>query len=327
MKDEKPWNKPFSQRINKMPLNDYIKNENLTIAYQIFANALSAIKIKTGNFRSKTGATHRKFSLKDSLAYIGLMKSDYDNYGSLKDVRGWDILEVGPGDNLGIPLLYFAAGANKVTALDRFYSYRDTKQQKAIYDALIARLPPEEQARAGKAFSSREECIFDPGAIDCLYGTGIDDPGIIDRLGKYDLIISRAVMMEVCNLEPALENLNKMLKPGGLMLHKVDFRDYWMFSKHHHPLTFLTLGDRLWKMMSSHRANSNRRLLNVYQEQFGRLGLTVLVPHRTRYQVPENDEKKWLDAIRKRLQPGYRDLPDDILLTSGAFIVAEKPVH
>lgn len=310
-----------------MAANDHIKNKSAMIAYQILANFISMVKIKGGNYNSMTGATHRKFSLKDSLAYIDRMRSDYDNYGSLTDVRGWDILEIGPGDNLGIPLLYFAAGANKVTALDRFYSHRDTKQQKAIYDALISRLPPGERTRAEKAFSSREDCVFDPGAIDCIYGTGIDDPGIIGRLGKYDLIISRAVMMEVCNLEAALENLVKMLKPGGLMLHKVDFRDYWMFSKHHHQLTFLTIGDRLWKMMSSHRANSNRRLLNVYQEQLGRLGLAVRVLQRTKYQVGERGEKEWLAEIRGRLLPRYRDLPDEILLTSGAFIVAEKPVN
>jgi SAM-dependent methyltransferase len=255
------------------------------------------------------------------------MKADYDRNGPLNDVRGWEILEIGPGDNLGIPLLYYAAGAKRVTALDRFYSYRDKTQQKAIYDALIERLPAEQRERAEKAFSDRAESKFNPEAIDCIYGTGIDDPRNIDRLGKYDLIISRAVLMEVCHLEQALENLVRMLKPGGLMLHKVDFRDYWMFSKHHHPLTFLTIDDKLWKMMSSHRANSNRCLLNVYQEEMGRMGLTVRVPQRTRYQVPENGEKNWLETIRNKLQPRYRYLPDDVLLTSGAFIVAEKPVN
>jgi len=308
-----------------VPLNDHIKNKALTIGHQLFANLLGFLKIKAGYIRSRTGATHRKFSLKDSLAYIDRMKSDYDNFGSLGDVSRWDILEIGPGDNLGIPLLYFAAGAKKATALDRFYSYRDANQQKAIYDALIERLPAEQRERAEKAFSDRAESKFNPEAIECLYGTGIDDPRIIDRLGKYDLIISRAVMMEVCNLEQALENLVRMLKPGGLMLHKVDFRDYWMLSKHHHPLTFLTIDNKLWKMMSSHRANSNRRLLNVYCEELGRLGLTVEIPQRTKYQAKDHDENKWLSQIKDKLLPRYKILPDDILLTSGAFIVAKKP--
>jgi SAM-dependent methyltransferase len=310
-----------------MPANDFIKTKSAMILYQIVANSLSLMKIRAGYIRSRTGATHRRFSLQDSLSYIDLMKADYDRYGPLDDVRGWEILEVGPGDNLGIPLLYYAAGAKKATALDRFYSYRDANQQKAIYDALIERLPAEQRERAEKAFSDMAESKFNPEAIDCIYGTGIDDPRIIDRLGKYDLIISRAVMMEVCNLEQALENLVRMLKPGGLMLHKVDFRDYWMFSKHRHPLTFLTIDDKLWKMMSSHRANSNRRLLNVYCEELGRLGLTVEIPQRTKYQAKDHDENKWLSQVKDKLLPRYKILPDDILLTSGAFIVAEKPVN
>ncbi len=307
-----------------MPANDFIRNKTAMIAYQVSANLLSRIKIESGNFKSRTGSTHLRFSLQDSLAYIGLMKSDYDKYGPLTDVRGWEILEIGPGDNLGISLLYYAAGAQKVTALDRFYSYRDTNQQKIIYDALIEKLPAAQRERAGKAFSDRAESEFDPAAIDCIYGTGIDDPDIVGRLGRYDLIISRAVLMEVYHLEQALENLAKMLKPGGLMLHKVDFRDYWMFSKHHHPLTFLTINDRLWRMMSSHRANSNRHLLNSYFEKLSQLGLRVETPLKTKYNVDE-DETKWLSDIKGKLLPRYRQLSDDILLTSGAFIVAKKP--
>ena len=79
------------------------------------------------------GATHQRFELEGGLEYIDRVFSDYLTYGSLgpADLEGARILELGPGDNLGVALRFAAAGAAEATPMS-FLSGKDGRQYVVI---------------------------------------------------------------------------------------------------------------------------------------------------------------------------------------------------
>ena len=61
-----------------------------------------------------------------------------------------------------------------------------------------------------------------------------------------DVIISRAVLEHVFDLDTAFGAMHRLLKPGGRMAHKVDLRDHGLFTDGgQNALEFLTVSDRL----------------------------------------------------------------------------------
>src|SRR5262249_61861434 len=95
---------------------------------------------------SSSGSTHTGKTLDESLDYIDLVAADYLIYSGLpaEALRGRRVLEVGPGDNLGVAMKLLVAGASQVVSLDRFYSHRNPQQQEQIYRGLRGRLSEDE---------------------------------------------------------------------------------------------------------------------------------------------------------------------------------------
>ena len=74
------------------------------------------------------------------------------------------------------------------------------------------------------------------GEIKHTHGYGIDDALNLFKKGSFDLIISRAVLEHIYYIEKAFNVMDVLLKSGGIMIHKIDFRDHGMFSENgFHP--------------------------------------------------------------------------------------------
>ena len=125
------------------------------------------------------------------------------------------------------------AGCATVELVDRFESRRSAAQQAQVYQAIAARHGLDRPDSTGR---------WDDEHL----------PGIIWRLGssaehyfarqaldgqqRYDLIVSR--QRNTWN-DPGVVVSIRRLRPGGRMVHKIDFRDHGMFTPAHSELTFL----------------------------------------------------------------------------------------
>src|SRR4051794_2146586 len=89
------------------------KSKNAIILFKIFDNWRLERRIRAGHIETIHGSTHLKSSLSESLAYINKQFSDYLGYAALTPewLRDRQIVELGPGDNLGVALKFVAAGA------------------------------------------------------------------------------------------------------------------------------------------------------------------------------------------------------------------------
>jgi hypothetical protein len=136
--------------------------------------------------------------------------------------------------------------------------------------------------------------------------------------------------------------MNTLLSPGGVMAHKIDLRDDEMFSGNGmNPLTFLTISDSVYRLMTVGSGRCNRRLIDYYRRVMNELAYesrffvtcvlgekSELVPHKEKI-VPSVDYSQSAHAlvneIRPHLQDNYRLLTDEDLLISGIFLIAIKP--
>ena len=318
--------------------------KSVVIAGHIVRNVQSRIRAAAGGSGASVGATHLGLDLQASLAYIRRVYDEYLKFGGLTeaDLVGKRVLEIGPGDNLGVPLLFLAAGAAHATGLDKFYSHRDAAQQKRIYEALRSELSEGQRARFDRAIRLEPEPDFVREYLRYSYGVGIEEAE--QRLAgeRFDLIVSRVALQDVVLFEATFRVMDRLLSPGGLMVHKIDLRDYGLFPRTlYHPLTFLTVSDPVYGMMTSHRGLPNRHRMGDYRRMLEGLGykvsfmVTGLLGVRGELASPRpvvtpgvdygEETQRLIAQIRPRLLPRFRELAEEELAVEGFFAIARKP--
>ena len=318
------------------------QSKTLIIAHRIFDNWRRRRAFKAGNTVTAYGSTHEFWSLEKSVSYIGQVYSEYLEYSGLGPdaFRGRRILEVGPGDNFGVAVKFLIAGATQVVLLDKFYSERNVDQQTRIYQAIRKQLSPEETAVFDDAIKLENGIDLNPKRLQYIYGHGVEEADQILEPESFDFIVSRAVIHNVYDIDRGFEAMDHLLKPGGYMLHKIDLSDEKMFSSRGmHPLTFLTIPERVYYLMASDSGKPNRKLISDYREQLQKrgyeakllvtavLGEGPLTPYKETIKPGMGYSEKTLaliNQIRPKLATPYRERSDVELATTGIFMVATK---
>jgi len=316
----------------------------IIVAGHVYDNVKSKARLLGGNLETPHGATHYGWPVEKSLAYINEVFCDYLEYSRLppKAIRGWRVLEIGPGDNLGVALNFLAAGAAQVVCIDKFHSKRDEAQQMRIYRALRGTYSGEERQRFDEAISLDDGITLNPRRLQYLSGTAIEEAKALFSPGSFDLIVSRAVLMEIADCDRAFATMNHLLRPGGRLIHKIaPLRDYEMFRANgYHPLEFLTIPEHLYACMVSDCGKPNRRLISYYRSKMrdlnysattpivNLLGNSKFAPYRVMPPQSDPGYRKALSlvrAIRPRLAKQFRSCPDEDLMIEDFFLVAQKP--
>ena len=316
------------------------RSKTAIIIYKVFDNRRLRKRVASGDIETTHGSTHLNQSVANSLAYIEKQFADYIKYAGLS-LQGKRILELGPGDNLGVALKFLAAGAASVVCLDRFYSKRDTGHEREIYKALRERLGAEEQARFDQAVTLTDNVQFNPEKLQSVYGVSLEE--FADKLAndheKFDLILSCAVLEEIYDPDPVFAAMNRLLKPGGNLVHVIDLGDYGMFrNQGMHPLTFLTISESIYKRMASDSGLPNRKRLRYYVEKMKELGyqskffVTSVLPKGRLEPAAEyapgrfNHDSNLVAEIRSKLAGDFKNLDEEQLLIDGVLLVATKSV-
>ena len=329
------------QRITK-------RSKTAIIAYRIYENWSTKRRFKSGNTESSLGSTHRGRTVSESLSYINTQVDDYVAYWGIPPsaVAGKRVLEIGFGDNVGVALRFIALGASHVTCLDKFYATRDTQQEHSIYSALREMLDDESRARFDEAIELKDTVSINPQKIRCIYGVDLEDSRELADGPPFDLVISRAALQDIYQPESAFAAMNRLLIPGGYMIHKIDLSDQGMFVHHGmNPLTFLTIQEPVYRLMANGSGRPNRKLIGDYfsilkalkldarlliTDVIGRKGKGDLRPHQETLDIKADHSRCALDfvkEIRPRLIDRFKRLSDVELMISGIFMIARKPTE
>ena len=313
------------------------------ILYKIYDNHRLKKNVAAGEIETSHGSTHLNSSISNSLAYIEKQFNDYVKYAGFSPnyLKGLRILELGPGDNLGLALKFLAAGADSVVCIDRFYAKRNSEHERKIYESLRDSLGDEDRARFDQAVSLFDNVQFNPQRLQSLCGV------ILERFAndlarnnqRFDLILSCAVLEEIYDPDPVFAAMDRLLAPGGCLVHIIDLGDYGIFrDQGMHPLTFLTISNPIYKRMASDSGLPNRKRLGYYVEKMKELRyqakffVTSLLPNGRLEPAAEYEPGKFKDhsnvvaPIRTKLANDFKDVDDDELLIDGVLLVAQKPL-
>jgi SAM-dependent methyltransferase len=314
------------------------------IATNIGADSLRRIGWISGQIGQAAVLNPPESGLERDVAKTRGIYQSYLCYAGWKDARiaGKRILELGPGYHMGVPLLFAAHGASFVAGLDKFVPFQTGPYFREFYSRLRDTLPDGEKASFDDAIQSQPRLALGPGRAQHIYGKEL--PDVVNDLGpgSFDLIGSNAVIEEMYDPEPIFQAQDRLLRPGGLMVHKIDLRDYGMFTKYGFPaLEFLTVPEWAYRHMAETSGQPNRRRVNYYRDVARRLGYAyaIYVTHilgvEKELVSPKQTIQRNLDysdfslqtirEIRPRLSPQFRELSDADLLVQGIFFVARKP--
>lgn len=262
----------------------------------------------------------------------------------LREIPG-TVAELGPGDSLGVGLAAILCGASRYYALD-VEEYANTAANLAVLDELVEmfrtraprpsagwpdfdshldeRLFPshiltDERLCASLAQSRIDgirDAIANPAhsrdGISVKYIVPWTDASVLAR-GSVDVLLSHSVLEHVVDLEGTYRALALWLKPGGLMSHQIDFDSHGIstawngYRAYSESFWHVLLGKRLY-MINREPLSSHVRLLRA-----NGLEVTCLM------QAMRTD-----GIARSRLAPRWRNLSDDDLNCSGAFVQARR---
>ncbi|HJQ69747.1 MAG TPA: hypothetical protein VKA70_12280 [Blastocatellia bacterium] len=323
-----------------------LRSKAVIIAFNIYNNYRVKRRFKVGNAESDHGVAHIAMSLEESLRYIDRSYEKFLQWPGFSPATfaGKRILEVGTGDNLGLALRFISAGAASVVSLDKFYSKRDPEQQRNIYLAMRDRIKGDERKRFDEAIDLTHGIEFNKAKLRYVYGTGVEEADKLLGEASFDFIISKGALQDVYDIDSAFAGMDKLLVPGGLMLHTMDLSDQGMFSKNgFHPLTFLTIPDSVYRLMSVYSGKANRRLTSYYRQKMDDLGYESkflatriigepqeLLPHKEKIELGADYTEAKLalvQSIRPKLVQRYARMTDEELLVSGIYLVAKKPAR
>lgn len=253
------------------------------------------------------------------------------------------VVELGPGDSLGIGLMALLAGAEQYYALDAV-RHASTETNLVVFDELAKLLTDRTPIPSGGEYAEilpeLDDYTFPTQILSETRLTQTLTPDRLSRLrhalagdlttgpiryiapmgrmheipaDSVDLILSQAVMEHVDQLEETYAECFRCLKPGGYMSHQIDLRchdtapewnGHWKYSK----LTWrLMRGNRPWFI--------NRQPYSMHIELVKQCGFSL------RAQITQSGN----DGIpRKHLAKGFKKLSESDLLTAGVLILASK---
>jgi SAM-dependent methyltransferase len=315
-------------------LKDIVKRSSFGVCgYLIATDRAAAMRYSLGYTSTDSGMTHASLSVEASIAYITEVFYDYKRYSGVKKFHG-RVVEVGPGDNCSVGLLFLADGCERADLVDRFYSRRDSHHQSLIYEKLLEVHP--ELKKFCKGYPA-DESAFD--GINRYYGEEASAERFFRNHGPYDFIFSRSTLEHIYDIAPALGSMANALKSEGMLLHKVDLRDHRMFSEKFHELRFLEVSDWLYPQMTRASGRPNRVRVDQYREALQKERLTFsllvtrlagvgdIVPHQPYERIPEELRQKsiaYVRSVKARFARSLRAVLDEDLSIDGFFLVARK---
>lgn len=226
---------------------------------------------------------------------------------------GFSFLELGPGDSLASAVIGRAYGAARSWLVDAgAYASRDMD----VYRRLVELLRRE---RPGTALDALAQAR-DTGALLAASNATYLEHGLASLRavpdGACDLIFSQAVLEHVPRAEVAatLAEIHRILKPGGVSTHQIDFRDHLGGG-----LNNLRFSERLWEAPWFARGSgfyTNRLRLSQMTGMMAAAGFDVTVAHASRWD--------WCPLKGRQLARAFRVMSEEDRVTWEAFVVLRK---
>lgn len=248
----------------------------------------------------------------DYFAKLGVEQSEVERF-----LAGKVLMEYGPGDLPGVAALMVSGGAEKVYCVDRFPLVNLSEKNSQVMRDLVATTAGAARDRLLSCLNSSDDARagFDPRRIDYV----VKPSGLSQLRELVDLVISRAVLEHVNDLDATFDDMVAAMRPGALAIHLVDLRSHGLHRSN--LLDFLEWSPTLWHWMYSEKGVPNRWRMDKYRAIVERLPVDLIALEPTHY-APLAD----VAAVRPHLAPAFRHVGDADLACLGFWLVFRKRV-
>jgi SAM-dependent methyltransferase len=200
--------------------------------------------------------TPRTFSAGDleraaiyDMSVVGSWLRTYRKYlGTDAGIDGKRILELGPGEDLGVALTLLAEGAAHYAAMDAHYLLENTPPE--FYDILFGRLRDqypeldEEDLRHQLTLALSQS----PDRLDYRYEPNFD-LGIFPK-HSFDIVFSQAAFEHIDDPFRTIDSLTELVAPGAIAVILIDFRTHTRWIRDKDPLNVYRYPDSVYKLFS-----------------------------------------------------------------------------
>jgi hypothetical protein len=248
------------------------------------------------------------FSINSALLLIGWLP------GKVKDLLGKTILEIGPGQDLGLPAILIGLGA-KVLVVDPYL----VEWVKAWHDPFYQILSEVSMEKFPEIDLTPFTQMINLGehAADGLF-LFKETLDVIDLVeGSIDISYSNATFEHLGNPKAAIHKLGAITKNRGLGFHQIDFRDHRDFNR---PLEFFTLSKEDFQKIGSclEGAYCNGIRFKKFEEWFQEVGF------QTEFTPNLFVENEYLEEVRPRLSGDNKLISDEELRVLGGRFFLRK---
>lgn len=228
------------------------------------------------------------------------------------------VLEIGPGQDFGMPLILMGFGA-RVVLVDRYLHAWEPAFHPLYYRSL--------RQTAVQAFPQ-----IDTTAIDAVIAKGAHVAQGLTTLqvgleeiaelptGSVDITYSNATLEHLADVSGAIQQLARVTTLGGVGFHQIDFRDHSDFSR---PLEYLTkTAEELQALLQKSSCTCGNALrYTEFEALFQAAGF------QTRLEVNMLAEDDYLHDILARMHARFRNLPIDAFRVLGGRFFLAKTRH
>lgn len=228
---------------------------------------------------------------------------EYDKNFNFKNKT---ILEIGPGNNLLLAIIFILNGAKKVYLIDKFKQIFDDQFNLKLYNQYLRSHMEDYKKNIDNYFSIREKITY--------YGKES-----IEKINKLknrsiDFIFSHAVLEHVVNLDMAFNKIYQLLKRGGYSSHKVDLRDHFHIRDKCY-LEFLKYPEKYWRFIG----DTNRVRYSQYIKLFRKYKFEILD-----VKLQKIGPMLKIDEMKKKIYKDFKNLESEILSIRGFYILLKK---
>ena len=230
------------------------------------------------------------------------------------DVAGKSICEIGAGDFLTSGLAMLAAGASRYAVIEYYpgdYAGASAKDWYRGIEKNWSRIYPEtawaEYLKAEdfpENYSDRLELIKEH--IETA-----------QTENKFDIVCSFQVGEHILDLDAFAQTNKRLLEPGGVALHRVDFGPHDCWFQYRDPMTFLRFSDAAWKLTGSNRGVPNRFRHHQFMDAFDRAGFDVEIVFTHDFEAEKVDFSL--------LHPRFKQMPrESVIIGTAIYLLRQK---
>jgi len=230
-------------------------------------------------------------------------------------LKGKTILEYGPGDLPGVGFLFVAFGAKKVYCVDRFPLVNKSAFNQEVIANIYESLDHNKQSLVKKLLidETNPGLGFKNESMEYL----VTKNGTSNLQSEVDLVISRAVLEHVGDLNATFRDMQMAMKPQSTAVHLVDLKSHGLHRKN--PLDFLTWPKLLWDLMYSQKGVPNRWRLDKYKSIINSAHFENIIIHSTGDVSAEQ-----IQEVKPYLAKMFREVSDMDLGCLGFWLIFKK---